>query len=181
MAAYMDLTSEFSFAEPSATPDATTFVFELKNASWTRWTAQPDGCAVYSRQAKTPGVYGGDLYGDQGDGYLYQMMTGNTDATSASASVAISWAWYSRFFNDPNPSRYKDVTQVAVRGSLEEPPATLTLGLRVNGNTADDASKAVTVTTAPGASGSAEWRPAPLADGADDGVVLCPVGQQHDQ
>lgn len=161
---YAATAADFDVVWPGTAPEAVSFVYEVASGGWTKWTAQPGGCAIYSHHANKRGVYASDLYGAGGLGYLYRMQTGATDATSASAAVGISWIWPSKVFTQPGSERFKDVGKVTVTGSLSDPPTSVTLALRINGNTADDQTASVTLATAPGDTGKAIWLPAASAD-----------------
>jgi hypothetical protein len=118
----------------------------------------------FSGKAATPGLYAaGPLQGGQANA-IVRLMTGNTDITAASDAAAIVWDWQGQEFTEPDADHYKQVNQVVIVGSIEEPVPAVTVAIRANGNTADNISRSITLPAMPGQSGKGAWRPGLLAD-----------------
>ena len=131
---------------------------------WTTFTGQPGGALLYAHHAATAGLYAGDLYGLAGAGYLYRLNTGTTDETSSNTALSIIWVRRGKAYSLPFTSRFKDIRKVVATVSLSEPLTTLTMGIRINGNTTDATSRACDVQDAPGQGAKSVWYPAPIAD-----------------
>ncbi len=163
--AYWNSDSDLCFSA-SQIPVFESLVYQRKAGSWTRWTNQPGGCAIYSQYAAVPGVYSLAVWTGQTETIYNRLMRLNEGVWdySAHAAIGVAWSWRSQAFEQPGLDRYKDVTRVTVTGALENPPTTFTASLYANDASTADKTSALTLAAVPGGSGHAIWRPSAMSD-----------------
>lgn len=137
-----------------------TYMLDLTTGAWTA-IAMPGVSAstrtslLWADRANTPGMY---------EAATYKLRRAFTSATTDDGS-AIAFSWWSPEFQDPFPGRYKQIERVRVTVKSSAPSVdTLTLKLRANQNTSDNATKAVTLPATAGVPQVVTWRPPLLAD-----------------
>lgn len=144
----------------------TSYVYHVRTQEWRVYTYQPDGAMCYGSKCATPGIYAGERYDHAVTGSdLYRLETGVRDKDHDDAWHSIAWTWWDKVRHEPGADSYKDVLQVFAR-IIEGASAdhTITMHLRINGDSSDAASKVISWPASRGVPYVLEWAPDMLAD-----------------
>ncbi|MHB9105753.1 MAG: NHL repeat-containing protein [Armatimonadota bacterium] len=167
---YDPLTLTYRLTVPASTAAAvyatgTSYVYYVRTQEWRVFTHQPDGALCFAGKAATPGIYAGERYDHAVTGScLYRLGAGTVDKDHADASQSIAWTWWDKVRHEP-PDQYKDVLQAYAR-IVEGAAANhaITAHLRINGDSSDAASAALTFPASRGVPYTLEWTPDTIAD-----------------